>query len=79
MNVFLFQSMKPFWTISQMSTLDGSPKLERQVRSSVNMNHWNDTILFAGAKVLSASLTEDSWDEGIRVFPPQQEHGHEGQ
>ena len=23
--------MKPFWTISQMSTLDGSPKLERQV------------------------------------------------
>merc|ERR1712029_1016475 len=25
-------SMKPFWTISQMSTLDGSPKLERQVQ-----------------------------------------------
>ena len=25
------QSMKPFWTMSQMSTLDGSPKLERQV------------------------------------------------
>lgn len=24
--------MKPFWTISQMSTLDGSPKLERQVQ-----------------------------------------------
>ena len=26
--------MKPFWTISQMSTLDGSPKLERQVALS---------------------------------------------
>lgn len=25
-------SMKPFWTMSQMSTLDGSPKLERQVQ-----------------------------------------------
>merc|ERR1712115_86855 len=25
-------SMKPFWTISHMSTLDGSPKLERQVQ-----------------------------------------------
>jgi len=25
-------SMKPFWTMSHMSTLDGSPKLERQVQ-----------------------------------------------
>ena len=31
--IILIQSMKPFWTMSQMSTLDGSPKLERQVSS----------------------------------------------
>ena len=30
--IFFLQSMKPFWTMSQMSTLDGSPKLERQVK-----------------------------------------------
>jgi len=30
--VMIDTSMKPFWTMSQMSTLDGSPKLERQVQ-----------------------------------------------
>merc|ERR1712107_11780 len=30
--VIMDTSMKPFWTMSQMSTLDGSPKLERQVQ-----------------------------------------------
>ena len=58
MNVFSFQSMKPFWTISQMSTLDGSPKLERQVRSSVNINHKNDTILIHQVQKFSLQASQ---------------------
>ena len=38
-----------------------------------------DNVAPSGPKVLSTSLTEDSWDEGIRIFPPLKEHGHQGQ
>ena len=38
-----------------------------------------DNVALSGPKVLTASLTEDGWDEGIRIFPPLKEHGHQGE
>ena len=45
--------MKPFWTMSQMSTLDGSPKLERQgqkfsLQVTLVVLFWNVNLLFTG-------------------------------
>ena len=66
--------MKPFWTISQMSTLDGSPKLERQVRKITSISV---KLLFLGPEVLTPGFTENSGDEGLRIFPALQEHRHQ--
>jgi len=41
-------SMKPFWTMSQMSTLDGSPKLERQVQK-INLQTAQKTASISAA------------------------------
>ena len=58
MTIISFQSMKPFWTISQMSTLDGSPKLERQVRSTVNIMAVIMTILFRQVQKFSLQASQ---------------------
>jgi hypothetical protein len=36
----VFQSLEPFWSISQMSTMDGSPRLERQVKKRERENKY---------------------------------------
>ena len=49
MYIFYFQSRQPFMTITQMSTIDGSPKLERQVQKiTMQMSNQCPSLKAAG-------------------------------
>ena len=46
---FFFQSRQPFMTICQVSTVDGSPRLERQVQKlTMQMHHQCPNLTAAG-------------------------------
>ena len=65
--------MKPFWTISQMSTLDGSPKLERQVQKfSLQASQKTAGMKASGYFHLSRNMVTRVGDNFI--FKP---HNHE--
>ena len=51
------QSRQPFRTICQMSTIDGSPKLERQVQKlTIQMNHQIPDLKAAGYFTLGRNM-----------------------
>ena len=72
------QSMKPFWTMSGMSTLDGSPKLERQVDLSAGHRLVRLNLHPPGPEAGPPGLTEDRPHLGRRLFLHHQEHHHQG-
>ena len=54
---FCLQSRQPFMTICQMSTIDGSPKLERQVQKlTIQMNHQIPDLKAAGYFTLGRNM-----------------------
>ena len=53
----LVQSRQPFMTICQVSTVDGSPRLERQVQKlTIQMHHQCPTLTAAGYFTLGRNM-----------------------
>ena len=70
----VFQSRQPFMTICQMSTIDGSPKLERQVQKlTIQMNHQIPDLKAAGYFTLGRNMILKVillfwWDSAITLI-----------
>ena len=60
-----------------MSTLDGSPKLERQVKKFKYRKRHFLICLLSGSEILPAGFTKNCGHESFWIFPALEEHCHQ--